>query len=209
MQDGQRENEAFLRGEVVTAPGFSHRNHGREYGTFCLAVRRFSGVFDRLNVIAPMEMLDQCPLTLGDTVQVRGEVRSYNNRTGEGSRLVITVYARAIDREGEEHENRLVLSGALCKKPVLRRTPLGRDICDLLLAVNRKYGRADYLPCIAWGALARKCAARDVGERIRLTGRLQSRGYIKKLEDRSEERVAYEVSIMQLSEGEDEAHAGT
>lgn len=200
MQEERSENGVLLRGEVVASPVLSHQNHGQDYFIFPIAVRRFSGNFDTLNVVAPQSVIDRCLLNRGDTVEVSGEVRSYNNRTGSGSRLIITVYARSIEQTGEEHENRLKLTGVLCKPPVLRRTPLGRDICDMMLAVNRKYGRADYLPCIAWGALARHCAQRKVGERIAIEGRLQSRGYVKQLENGSEERVAYEVSVMQLAE---------
>lgn len=203
MQGEESGNSLFLRGVVVEVPALSHHNHGEDYWTFPIAVRRFSGNFDTLNVILPESLQEACPLNRGDTVEVTGEVRSYNNRTGTGSRLVISVYARTLEPAEGEHENRLQLSGVLCKPPVLRRTPLGRDICDIMLAVNRRYGRADYLPCIAWGALARRCAHREVGERMTLEGRLQSRSYIKQLEEGgSEERVAFEVSIMQLREEE-------
>ena len=128
-----------------------------------------------------------------------GEVRSYNNRTGTGSKLVITVLAREVAPSRlEEGENRLSLGGALCRRPTLRRTPLGREICDLLLAVNRPYGRADYLPCIAWGSLAAHCGALDVGDRLRLEGRLQSRQYHKLVDGEQVERTAFEVSVMNL-----------
>ena len=199
MEDGRRENGVLLRGEAAAAPRFSHENHGRKYYIFPIAVRRFSGQADTLNVVVPQPLLEQCPLKEDDRVEVRGEVRSYNNHSGTGSRLVITVYARAMERTGEEHENKLTLSGVLCRPPVFRRTPLGREICDMMLAVNRRYGRADYLPCIAWGALARQCARRGVGERLTLEGRLQSRGYVKQLDTGPEERVAYEISVMQLA----------
>ena len=115
-----------------------------------------------------------------------------------GSRLVISVYARQMHREPGEEENRLRLTGTLCKVPVYRRTPLGRDICDLMLAVNRRYGRTDYLPCIAWGSLARRCAELAPGNRVELEGRLQSRVYTKRLGETSEERTAFEVSVSVL-----------
>ena len=136
-------------------------------------------------------------------MRTEGEVRSYNNKSGVGSRLVITVLVRdlAVTQEGEG-VNRLVLSGALCKRPVVRRTPLGRSICDLLLAVNRAYGRADYLPCIAWGSLAACCGRMSVGDRLRLEGRLQSRQYRKVVDGEEVTRVAYEVSVMNLLEEE-------
>ena len=138
------------------------------------------------------------PLTEGEELSVEGEVRSFNNRSGVGSRLVISVYARQMHREPGEEENRLRLTGTLCKVPVYRRTPLGRDICDLMLAVNRRYGRTDYLPCIAWGSLARRCAELAPGNRVELEGRLQSRVYTKRLGETSEERTAFEVSVSVL-----------
>ena len=119
-----------------------------------------------------------------------------------GSRLVITFFARSISPAQGDHDNRLELRGALCKAPVLRRTPLGREICDLLLAVNRPYGRSDYLPCIAWGSLARACGELDVGAKVHITGRLQSRTYRKLTEDREEERTAYEISVVSLEQAE-------
>ena len=136
----------------------------------------------------------------GQWIEAEGEVRSYNNRSGQGSKLVITVLVRsARPAPMEEGENRLALAGALCRKPVVRRTPLGREICDLLLAVNRRYRRADYLPCIAWGSLAHQCGQMEVGGRLRLEGRLQSRTYTKVLPEGTQERVAYEISVMGLS----------
>ena len=150
MQTCWNENHAALRGTVDALPVFSHENHGVEYQVFPLAVPRLSGTVDRLNVVAARPLLERRPLTPGDRVEVQGEVRSFNNRTGPGSRLVITLFARSVAPTREEPANQLTLAGVLCKPPILRRTPLGREICDLMLAVNRKYGRADYLPCIAW-----------------------------------------------------------
>ena len=137
-------------------------------------------------------------LERGEEVTVRGEVRTFNNRSGVGSRLVISVFAKELVLEEREDENRLLLSGTLCKPPSLRSTPLGRTICDMILAVNRRYGRADYLPCIAWGSLAHLCGEMAVGSSLGLDGRLQSRTYTKNLGDHVEERTAFEVSIMNL-----------
>ncbi len=131
-----------------------------------------------------------------------GEVRTFNNRTGVGSRLVISAFARELRQEPGEDENRLELTGTLCKEPSLRVTPLGRTICDMILAVNRRYGRADYLPCITWGSLARRCGDMGVGDRLQLSGRLQSREYTKVVEGRQESRTAFEVSVMSLESGE-------
>ena len=129
---------------------------------------------------------------------MEGQLRSFNNRSGQGSKLVISVLARTITETLEEDRNCVCLTGALCKPPVLRRTPLGRCICDVMLAVNRRYGRADYLPCIAWGQVAVRVGEMGVGDVLALEGRLQSREYTKVLEDTSEVRTAFEVSIMQL-----------
>ena len=144
--------------------------------------------------------MSACSLTAGDEVSIRGEVRSFNNRSGQGSRLVITVLARQLVREEGEDDNRLTLAGTLCKPTVFRCTPLGRNICDMMLAVNRRYGRADYLPCISWGTLAHRCAALSVGDSIRLEGRLQSRTYTKNTGASVEERTAFEVSVMTMEE---------
>jgi hypothetical protein len=202
MQTVWNDNLVLLRGEAAAAPRPSHENHGVTYQVFPLRVRRLSGAEDVLNVVAPEELLARSPVAAGARLGVSGEVRSYNNRTGPGSRLVITVYARTLDGGDGGDENLVTLSGTLCKPPVLRRTPLGREICDLMLAVNRRYGRADYLPCIAWGALARQCADLGVGDALRLRGRLQSRVYLKQLPDGPERRTAFEISVMELDDGD-------
>ena len=175
MEYGRMENHIILHGRVSRAAQVSHCNHEQTFLAFPLAVRRLSGVEDTLNVLVSRRELGGRSLEAGDEVTVVGEVRSFNNRSGQGSRLVITVLARQLRWEQGEDENRLSLAGALCKPPIYRRTPLGRDICDLMLAVNRRYGRSDYLPCIAWGTLAQRCGVLAVGVRIALEGRLQSR----------------------------------
>ncbi|MBP1757892.1 MAG: Single-stranded D-binding protein [Firmicutes bacterium] len=199
MQMNQNENRAILRGVVEETPSFSHKVHGIDFYRFPLCVPRLSGREDRLNIMLPQPLLDSCPLSPGLFVEVLGEVRSFNNRSGSGSRLVITLYAKTLSPSEEEPCNQVFLNGVLCKKPILRRTPLGRDICDLLLAVNRKYRRADYLPCIAWGSLAAFCSQLEVGDPIRLEGRLQSRVYTKSTGEDSIERTAFELSIMSLA----------
>ena len=203
MQTGWNENRALLRGVAAAPPVFSHANHGVSYETFPLSVLRLSGQRDTVNVVASRELLAECPAEEGKELEVEGEVRSFNNKSGHGSRLVITLYARALRPGDGEPVNDLTLAGVLCKPPVLRRTPLGRDICDLMLAVNRRYGRADYLPCIAWGTLARRCGALEVGDGVRIAGRLQSRGYTKVENGVSYEKTAYEASVMQLEAVED------
>ena len=198
MQTGWNENLALLCGTVAGEPVLSHENHGVSYDVFPLSVPRLSGAEDRLNVVAARPLLTDCPLAPGDRVEVQGEVRSFNNRTGPGSRLVITLFARSLSPTRAEPANCLELSGVLCKPPILRRTPLGREICDLMLAVNRKYGRADYLPCIAWGTLAQRCGGLHVGDGVKLEGRLQSRSYQKVVDGVTQDRTAFEVSVMHL-----------
>ena len=191
-------NQTCLHGRVGARPVFSHANHGVEFYRFPLVVRRLSGVEDRIHVLVSGTLLGTCgKLEPEEEVTVVGEVRTFNNRSGEGSRLIISVFARAVRREEGEDENRLELTGTLCKPPSLRATPLGRTICDMILAVNRRYGRADYLPCISWGAIAQQTALLDVGDSLCLEGRIQSRTYTKTLfGGQSEERTAYEVSVM-------------
>ena len=136
-------------GTVDSAPALSHVNHGVSFYKFTLAVERLSGLADKLTVIAAQPLLESAAIREGDTVTVRGQLRSFNNKSGQGSRLVISVFAHALEKGGDTPFNLIQLSGILCKPPVLRRTPLGREISDIILAVNRRYGRADYLPCIA------------------------------------------------------------
>ncbi len=197
-------NQALLIGEAMQEPEFSHASHGEDFYRLPLRCLRLSGAEDVVNVLIPRTLLERCPVCAGDRVRIEGEVRSYNNRSGMGSKLVITLFARHIssDTVGED-DNRLTLAGVLCKAPIYRVTPLGREITDLILAVNRPYGRADYLPCIAWGRLAARCSRMNIGEGIHLTGRLQSREYTKLIDGVETRRIAYEISIMTLLQGEE------
>ena len=202
MDEFRGENKIVLRGQAAGQPAPSPRNHGVDYYIVPLRVPRLSGVDDVLNLVT--DNPDPVLWGEGQWVDVQGEVRSYNNRTGQGSKLVITVLVRSAQPSAlDEGENRLVLSGALCRKPNARRTPLGREICDLLLAVNRPYGRADYLPCIAWGSLAAHCGGLSVGDTLRLEGRLQSRQYHKLIDGEQVTRTAFEISVMNLLPQED------
>ncbi len=201
-------NRALLSGRAEECPRLSHSSHGIRYSIFPLRVERLSGAADVLNVVASEQTLERCPVTAGQSYTAAGEIRSFNNRSGVGSRLVITFFARELSPGTGEDQNRLELAGTLCRPTTLRRTPLGREICDLLLAVNRPYGRSDYLPCIAWGALARTCAQLGTGDALRLTGRLQSRKYRKVLERGEEERTAYEISVLTLEETRPKATPG-
>ena len=196
-------NRVELRGVAEDAPLLSHVNHGCAFYRFTLSVLRLSGQADKLPVIVPRPLLLLTPVSPGDGVHITGQLRAFNNKSGQGSRLVISTFAQTLTHDAGEPLNRIFLSGVLCKQPTLRRTPLGRSICDMILAVNRRYGRADYLPCIAWGKVAAKIAEMQVGDRLTLEGRVQSRTYIKQTDAGSEERTAYEVSVMQLLDDEE------
>jgi len=191
-----RHNEVCLCGAVAAAPVKSHINRGVQFYTMPLDVARLSGVIDRLNIILPGILACGTNISEGMRLCVKGQVRSYNNRSGVGSRLVISVLARQIESWEGEDENVVCLMGVLCKEPNLRVTPLGREICDIMLAVNRSYSRSDYLPCIAWSGSARDIACMDVGDKLSITGRLQSRLYIKNTGDESVEKTAYEISVL-------------
>ena len=196
------QNYVELRGIAEQDPVYSHENHGRRFYKFPLRVDRLSGQADRPMIVAGETLLSAFPVHEGQSISLRGQLRSFNNKSGQGSRLVISVLAQELEEGAGSHYNRVMLSGVLCKQPYLRRTPLGRSICDIILAVNRRYGRADYLPCIAWGQVASRVSQMSVGERLSLEGRFQSRTYTKQLEDGAEERTAFEVSVMQLSDEE-------
>lgn len=189
-------NRVHLCGQAADVPTLSHVNHGCAFYRFTLAVMRLSGQADRLPVIVPQTLLHAVPVAAGTTVTVIGQLRSFNNKSGQGSRLVISTFAQTLTHDAGEPLNRIFLSGVLCKQPALRRTPLGREICDMILAVNRRYGRADYLPCIAWGAVAQQVSLLHTGARLTAEGRVQSRVYSKTENGVTTDRTAYEVSIM-------------
>ncbi len=197
------QNYVELWGIAAEAPVFSHENHGRRFDKFRLRVDRLSGQADLPVIVAGEELLRERPVRAGDSIRVTGQLRSFNNKSGEGSRLILTVLAQTLEPGDGTHFNRIRLSGVLCKQPVLRRTPLGRSICDIILAVNRRYGRADYLPAIAWGQVAAQVAQMSVGDRLTFEGRVQSRTYTKQLDTGPEERTAFEVSIMNLADNEE------
>ena len=194
-------NEVLLEGTALNTPTLSHENHGARFYRFFLEAPRLSGQADVLPVLLPEALL--VPLEPGSPVHVRGQLRSFNNRSGVGSRLVLTVYAQELEAGEGLSQNHIRLRGTLCKPPVYRRTPLGRSICDLMLAVPRRYGRADYLPVIAWGQLAARCGTLQVGDGLFLEGWVQSRAYKKVTDAGTQDRVAYEVSMMHLLEDEE------
>ena len=193
-------NEVILEGMPVGTPERSHENHGLVFYRQLLEVPRLSGTPDVLPLLLQQEQLPL--LESGAPLRAEGQLRSFNNRGGSGRRLVLTVFVQSL-RPGEgETANRITLDGTLCKPPIYRRTPLGRSICDLILAVPRNYGRADYLPVIAWGQVASQVSGLSVGDALSLEGRVQSRVYRKVTDSGVEERVAYEVSVMQLLDNE-------
>ena len=191
-------NQILLRGTLVELPQFSHENHEKRFYRFLLEVERLSGAVDLLPILVPEHVLGAMDVCGGTMLSVQGQIRSFNSRAETGRRLVISVYAENLETCDGEPENQVCLSGTVCKEPVYRRTPLGREICDVMLAVNRPYHRADYIPCIFWGRTAGEVSACAVGSSLSLTGRLQSRTYVKLLEDGSETRTAYEVSGMSV-----------
>lgn len=193
-------NYTKLCGVMAAAPVYSHSSRGQQFFTFPLEVQRLSGNIDTINIIARPELLDVLVDEEHSKICVVGQLRTFNNRKGEGAKLVISVFARDIYLGSEEDCNVVQLSGTLCKVPTLRCTPMGRDICDLMVAVNRHYGRSDYLPCICWGIKAKEAAQWDVGTKLELEGRIQSRHYIKLTEEGAVEKTAYEVSVTEISQ---------
>jgi len=189
-------NHVTLRGVLAELPAFSHENHERRFYRFILEVQRLSGTLDLLPVIVPEEVLCAMDLSGGTMLEVSGQVRSFNSRAETGRRLIISVYAETLTALEGEYANEVCLTGVICKEPVYRRTPLGREICDVMLAVNRTYRRTDYIPCIFWGKTAALIHQAQVGQTITLTGRIQSREYVKMLDTGSERRTAYEVSAI-------------
>ena len=190
------QNQITARGSLRDLPVFSHENHGRKFYRFDLEVPRLSGTVDLLPVIAPAAVLDQLDPSAGANIRVEGQIRSHNVRKEDGRHLQIFIFAAQVEAEDEEAANEVVIEGNLCREPILRRTPLGREICDVMLAVPRAFHRADYLPCILWGSTAQQASYCHTGDSIRLWGRLQSRTYVKQTEAGPESRTAYEISAM-------------
>lgn len=189
-------NSITLRGSLVELPRFSHENHGRKFYRFLLEVPRLSGAVDLLPVIVEESILNNIDPTAGQMLTVCGQIRSHNQRSEQGRHLLIFVFAASITVEDGEPINDVVLEGPLCREPTFRRTPLGRDICDVMLAVPRAFRRADYLPCILWGRTAQEISACHTRDRIHICGRLQSRIYTKLTEEGAQERTAYEISAL-------------
>ena len=196
-------NQVSVAGEVVSEFEFSHEVFGEGFYCLHIQVGRLSESFDVIPLMISERLMDVKAEYRGKYIVVLGQFRSYNRHEANRNRLVLSVFAREVniceEEDSEVKPNHIYLDGYICKKPVYRKTPLGREIADLLVAVNRPYGKSDYIPCICWGRNARFAEKFQVGEHIQLWGRIQSREYQKKIsENEVERRVAYEVSVSKL-----------
>ena len=198
-------NKVTLCGIVASALEYSHEVYGEEFYNLYLAVDRLSEQKDIIPITVSDRLLKQNNFEIGNKVCIKGQFRSYNKIENEKSKLMLTVFVREILEEEPEVSNEIVLTGFVCKKPIYRTTPFKREICDVLIAVNRAYNKSDYLPCIAWGRNARFTKNLDVGECVMVMGRIQSREYQKRLEDdKVVTKTAYEISISQISYNKEE-----
>lgn len=194
-------NKIYLEGKVASELEFSHEMYGEGFYSFNIEVMRLSDSVDFLNITISERLISNFDLSIGREIIVEGQLRSYNKFMDGTNKLILTVFARNIEPciERSKNPNEIFLDGFICKEPVYRTTPFGREIADLLLAVNRAYNKSDYIPTIAWGRNSRFCQSLSVGENIRVWGRLQSREYQKKISDTEVIRkVAYEVSISKM-----------
>ena len=201
-------NQVTIMGKVATEFSFSHEVFGEGFYMVEVEVKRLSNSEDRIPLMISERLIDVTQDYTGEYIMVHGQFRSYNRHEEQKNRLVLSVFVREISFMEEEPDgtktNSIWLDGYICKEPIYRKTPLGREIADLLLAVNRPYGKSDYIPCICWGRNARYASNFDVGEHVRIFGRIQSREYVKKLsETQTETRIAYEVSVSKLECVED------
>ena len=196
-------NKVIACGQIQTPLQFSHKTYGEVFYTFVLGIERRSGYVDELNVVISERLIYETPLREGDFVEITGQIRTYNENIDGRNKLNVVIFARELltNEDVEYYENYVFIEGYVCKLPVKRTSPMGRDICDLMIAVNRMYNKSDYIPCIAWGRNASFAEKLEVGTKVYIEGRLQSREYKKKLDDGSAEiRCAYEVSVLRLEE---------
>ena len=193
-------NKVYLAGEVDSLPQYSHELFGEGFYEFNIRVARLSNQTDIIPLTVSERLINEANLEVGKKIALNGQFRSYNKIIDEKSKLMLTVFVREFCDEIPENPNIAELSGYICKPPIYRTTPFNREICDLLLAVNRAYNKSDYIPCIAWGRNARFVNSVSVGQKLSISGRIQSREYVKKFtDDLSETRVAYELSINKIS----------
>ena len=201
MNSAEKNNRVYLNGEIVSEAAFSHEVYGEGFYEMSVLVKRLSGQADILPVTISERLIQDKQLGIGSEISAIGQFRSYNKLVDGKSKLMLTVFVRELlEGEAQKNPNSIVLSGYICKQPVYRTTPFNREIADLLVAVNRSYNKSDYIPCIAWGRNARFVKNLAVGERIALSGRIQSREYQKKFSE-TDVRIltAYEVSISKLA----------
>ena len=196
-------NQVTIMGKVATEFSFSHEVFGEGFYIVEVEVKRLSNSEDRIPLMISERLIDVTQDYTGEYIMVHGQFRSYNRHEEQKNRLVLSVFVREISFMEEEPDgtktNSIWLDGYICKEPIYRKTPLGREIADLLLAVNRPYGKSDYIPCICWGRNARYASGFEVGEHVQILGRIQSREYVKRISDtETEKRVAYEVSVSKL-----------
>lgn len=196
-------NQVTIMGKVATEFSFSHEVFGEGFYMVEVEVKRLSNSEDRIPLMISERLIDVTQDYTGEYIMVHGQFRSYNRHEEQKNRLVLSVFVREISFMEEEPDgtktNSIWLDGYICKEPIYRKTPLGREIADLLLAVNRPYGKSDYIPCICWGRNARYASGFEVGEHVQLLGRIQSREYVKRISDtETEKRAAYEVSVSKL-----------
>ena len=198
--DQLENNKVYLSGIVSTEPVFSHEVMGEGFYDFTLDVQRLSGQYDKIPLTISERLMGDMALGVGEKIGVYGQLRSYNKVVGERSKLVLKVFVRELGIGDDQNPNYIEIEGYVCKPTVYRTTPFGREICDVLLAVNRAYNKSDYIPCIAWGRNARFVKTLSVGDRVAVSGRIQSREYQKKLsETEVKTMTAYEVSVSKLA----------
>ena len=196
-------NQVSMMGEIVSEFQFSHEVFGEGFYMVELAVNRLSNYSDYIPLMISERLIDTEQDYTGQLIRVSGQFRSYNRHEEKKNRLVLSVFVRELEflDEIDENEktNQIFLDGYICKEPIYRKTPLGREIADVLLAVNRSYGKSDYIPCICWGRNARFASGFTVGSHIQIVGRVQSREYVKRIDEENvEHRVAYEVSVCKV-----------
>ena len=203
MENYNDNNIVKLGGRVVTELEFSHEIYEEKFYKFYVETKRMSDYTDKLPIIISERLINVEEIKIGNIVRIEGQFRSYNQPVEGKSKLVLSIFAKDIEKSDDENIltlNEATFIGYICKNPIYRKTPLGREIADVLLAVNRTYKKSDYIPCILWGRNAKFCEKVEIGARIKLSGRIQSRNYEKKLEDGTIiSKVAYEVSISKLS----------
>ena len=196
-------NKAIVAGLVKTPLKFSHKTFGESFYTFVLGIERRSGYVDEINVMISERLIYDAEPEVDDFVEITGQVRTYNENIDGKNKLNIVIFAREIEINNDViyYENYIYLEGFLCKKPFKRTSPLGRDICDLMIAVNRMYNKSDYIPCIAWGRNASYADTLNVGTKVYIEGRIQSREYKKKYEDGFYEiKKAFEISVLKIED---------